>query len=213
MENMIISKEDAIKLGQRWFFTGEPCVYGHISRRVADKTNKCFMCRAAYQREWISKNKEKKAKIDAEYRVKNREKCNNRIRSWAEKNRKRSNLIKNNWKKRNKDYFQNYYIEKNKDPLFRVSRNISKALCRWLRGAKKTKHWEDILGFTKEQLIEHLTPKMTKEMTWENYGSYWHIDHIKPKSWCRDIQEIWALSNLQPLEASKNCSKQDRFIG
>jgi 5-methylcytosine-specific restriction endonuclease McrA len=53
-------------------------------------------------------------------------------------------------------------------------------------------------------------------MTWENYGIYWHIDHIKPLSWFNletEFKDAWALSNLQPLEATKNLSKGNRYIG
>ena len=45
-------------------------------------------------------------------------------------------------------------------------------------------------------------------MTWENYGSYWEIDHIVPISWFKTNEQVinyaWKLSNLQPLEKHIN---------
>lgn len=53
-------------------------------------------------------------------------------------------------------------------------------------------------------------------MTWDNYGKYWHLDHIKPLSWFdleTEFKDAWHLSNLQPLEATENLSKNNRYIG
>ena len=55
-------------------------------------------------------------------------------------------------------------------------------------------------------------------MNWENYGSYWHIDHIKPKSLFifesledEEFKQCWSLNNLRPLEAKENIRKGNRF--
>jgi hypothetical protein len=55
-------------------------------------------------------------------------------------------------------------------------------------------------------------------MTMENYGSYWHIDHIKPRSLFtytsiedEQFKKCWALSNLQPLEALENIRKGNKY--
>jgi hypothetical protein len=57
-------------------------------------------------------------------------------------------------------------------------------------------------------------------MTWENYGSFWHVDHITPKSWFKyesikdaKFKECWALSNLQPKLRMDNIRKGNRFSG
>ena len=59
----------------------------------------------------------------------------------------------------------------------------------------------------------HLAKQFAEGMTWDNYGK-WHVDHIIPKSFFKfgdtkdgGFQQCWALSNLQPLWASENCSK------
>ena len=54
-------------------------------------------------------------------------------------------------------------------------------------------------------------------MSWENYGKIWHIDHIIPISYKNPsldevIQRLHYL-NTQPLWASENISKGNRYIG
>jgi hypothetical protein len=52
------------------------------------------------------------------------------------------------------------------------------------------------------------------EMSWDNYGSYWHIDHEIPVKAFNfktpadiDFKRCWALKNLRPLSAFHNKSK------
>ena len=52
-------------------------------------------------------------------------------------------------------------------------------------------------------------------MTWENYGTYWHIDHIIPCG-AFDLtkktaqKKCFHYSNLQPLEAVENFKKNSK---
>jgi len=71
----------------------------------------------------------------------------------------------------------------------------------------------NLLGFTVDDLIEHLESRFCKGMSWDNYGK-WHIDHIRPDSSFnytsaedKEFQECWSLSNLQPLWAKDNLIK------
>jgi len=104
------------------------------------------------------------------------------------------------------------------DVSYRINQNMSTSIRKSLKGKKKNKHWEDIVGYTKEQLITDIESKFTPEMSWENYGTYWHIDHQKPKSLfnittydCQELRDCWALSNLHPLEAKENIRKSNKY--
>ena len=53
-------------------------------------------------------------------------------------------------------------------------------------------------------------------MNWNNYGSYFQIDHVKPRSFFdienendRRIMNHW--SNLSPLEKHENFSKHNKY--
>jgi hypothetical protein len=82
------------------------------------------------------------------------------------------------------------------------------------RGAKKSQRWEFMVGYTVKQLQTHLEKQFTPEMTWENHGTYWHIDHKIPiaafnftSSADIDFQKCWSLNNLRPLEKIHNIKK------
>jgi hypothetical protein len=115
---------------------------------------------------------------------------------------------------KNKD-IKRYSILKNK-----ISKYISVTIRRYLKGNKQGKHWEDIVGYTLEQLINHLESLFQEGMTWDNYGYRgWHIDHIIPISlWKfssyedREFKQCWALCNLQPLWGIDNMKKSDKWV-
>lgn len=74
-----------------------------------------------------------------------------------------------------------------------------------------------LCGCTLEELIEHLERQFTVEMNWDNYGTYWHVDHIIPcVSWdlFSDSEQkmCFHYTNLQPLEASENIIKKDKYV-
>jgi 5-methylcytosine-specific restriction endonuclease McrA len=55
-------------------------------------------------------------------------------------------------------------------------------------------------------------------MTWENYGSEWHLDHKIPlsvhnftKPEHSDFKKAWSLKNLQPLWAEDNLKKNAKL--
>lgn len=71
---------------------------------------------------------------------------------------------------------------------------------------------------TKEE-IRHLEAQFNIFMSWENYGSEWHIDHKKPKSLFHfktkednEFKRCWSLDNLQPLEAKFNLQKGNKLF-
>lgn len=67
------------------------------------------------------------------------------------------------------------------------------------------------LSYDRESLRQHLESQFTPEMNWDNYGSYWEIDHIIPKNQfnyesieSKEFKICWSLLNLRPLESYKN---------
>lgn len=93
----------------------------------------------------------------------------------------------------------------------KLNRNMSKALYKALKESKAERHWEDLVPYNLCQLRQHLESQFTSEMNWDNYGTYWEIDHIIPQNLFkikteqdRDFQICWSLANLRPLEKSLN---------
>jgi hypothetical protein len=75
------------------------------------------------------------------------------------------------------------------------------------------------LGYSLNDLKQHLESKFEPGMSWNNYGE-WHVDHIVPDSWFKyktpsdeDFKKSWSLDNLQPKWAKDNFKKGNRFEG
>jgi len=69
------------------------------------------------------------------------------------------------------------------------------------------KSYAEILGCSKEYLAKHLEGKFDENMNWDNYGSYWEIDHEIELFRCHDVQDFELINhftNLRPLEKNKN---------
>ena len=53
-------------------------------------------------------------------------------------------------------------------------------------------------------------------MTFDNYGSYWHMDHVIPCSLFdltkdEDLHNCFKWTNIQPLESKINLSKNNKI--
>lgn len=109
--------------------------------------------------------------------------------------------------------------EKNKhNPAFKLNRYMSSRIHASLNGNKNNR-WVILVGYSVKQLIVHIEKQFDKNMSWDNYGAYWHIDHITPKSAFNftsaeqlAFRKCWALSNLRPLEKTENLKKSKKLI-
>ena len=131
-------------------------------------------------------------------------------------------------KKRVKEYVQNnktkvaeakaaYVKRRIKESIFyKLSRYLRSRLCSAIRGNTKSASAVRDLGCSIEALKLHLETKFTSEMNWDNHGSYWHIDHIRPL--CsfdltdkEQLMQACHYTNLQPLEAKENLRKGGKY--
>ena len=116
----------------------------------------------------------------------------------------------------NKKYLVRTKNRMQKDPLFKLSRNIPKLIRLSIKRegySKKTKTYQ-ILGCTFNQFKSYIESKFEHWMTWDNYGKYdgsigygWEFDHIIPVSSAKTEEELLKLnhySNLQPLDGYVN---------
>lgn len=171
---------------------------------------------------WCKKNPEKVKEYRRKYNHKDVEGMRlykrEYARKWAKENRER--LLKNAKKHyyKNRQRILKKLKENRKDPYFRINDSISSLVYISLKKNKGGKTWQKILGFSMIDLVAHLEKNFTPEMNWQNYGSYWHIDHKIPISWFKftsvkddEFKKCWALENLQPLEASLNIKKGNRY--
>lgn len=75
---------------------------------------------------------------------------------------------------------------------------------------------EKLIGCSRIEFIGLMKSKFRDGMTIENYGKFWHLDHIKPcckfdLSIRQQQLECFHFSNYQPLLASENCRKNRKY--
>lgn len=154
-------------------------------------------------RAWRAANPEKSKAIDKAWKDANPDK----VKAWTKR-----------WRDANPDNVKGFsrrrYEKAVSTPRGRLEHNIRSAVPRGLRkGTKASRHTFDLLGYTVDDLREHLATLLLPGMSWANYGE-WHIDHIRPLASFSyetpddpEFKEAWALSNLQPLWGLDNLSK------
>jgi hypothetical protein len=163
----------------------------------------------AYRKEYYKQNSQLYKDRKKQWRKDNPEKEAETRQKYNQENRDKLNEYHRQWKKLQRDENINYKLKEN------TSRRIRYELNTLLKG-KKVKRTTEYIGCSIDELKNHIEKQFNKEMNWENYGSYWHIDHIIPCSaWNLSIEEnnkyCWNFRNLQPLESSENQSKKDKY--
>lgn len=157
-----------------------------------------------YNKLYAENNKEKIKQIKNKYKKTEKGKAtrNKNYKTFASNNREKINVRAKKWR--------------NNNPLVKV---ILSLRCRLRKFIKRTNNESNasmmqILGCDKEFFLKYLENKFTKGMSWDNYGTFWHIDHIIPISSGKTVDELEKLShytNLQPLEAIVNIKKGNKI--
>jgi len=132
---------------------------------------------------------------------------------WYKKNSEKRSDYNKKWCKNNPDKIKTINARRRSTPFGKINHSISSGMWASLKGNKKGYHWETIVNYTLDELIDHLERQFMPGMTWNNYGK-WHIDHIIPVAVFNftspdhdDFKRCWALSNLCPLWAIDNSIK------
>jgi hypothetical protein len=86
-----------------------------------------------------------------------------------------------------------------------------------LTNSKKSEKTLNLLGCTLDFFKAWMEHQFTPEMTFENHGTVWHIDHVTPCSSFdmtdEEQQKIcFCWKNMQPLTGPDNLSKNGKVI-
>jgi len=150
------------------------------------------------------------------YRKDNLEKVYSRQHEYHQENKEHRSKKNSEWRKNNRVILNNKATYKyNNDLDFRL-----RAICRgFVRrmymsiGTRKQMYTKDALGYSPIELKEHIERLFKPGMSWDNYGK-WHVDHVKPISLAKNIEEgieLSQLKNLQPLWAEENLIKHNKY--
>lgn len=113
-----------------------------------------------------------------------------------------------------------YLRQRSKTDLkYNLNRRMTSAIGRALKGNKSGRKWENLIGYTLNELIKRLQQTMPKGYDWQDYlQGKLHIDHIIPKSIFNytkpehpDFKRCWELNNLQLLPAKENVTKDNKI--
>jgi len=141
------------------------------------------------------------------------ENCVKRAKGEKYKEYRKEYKLANKEKLKNKQKI--YMGEYLKKPENRLIFNIRRRLSDFIRSKNSADRAG--VGCTKEFLISHIERQFNNGMTWDNYGTVWHIDHIIPISkFKRTKEELLKanhFTNLQPMMALDNMSKGNKIIG
>jgi hypothetical protein len=142
-----------------------------------------------------------------QYYSTHKEEHNARSTKWISKNKEKHSKMVNDHYHNNKDYYREWNQNKmDTDPLFRLRHAINALINHHLKEGKSQSSIE-YLGCTIQEYKTYLEPMFTPEMNWDNYGSYWEIDHIYPLA----KGGSFYYTNTQPLTVNDNRTKSDNI--
>jgi hypothetical protein len=188
----------------------------------------CKLCKSEYHKLYMTRNKTKTKEKQKEYRNKNKEKIYETQKKYEESNKDKVKERKYKYVINNKDKIKlsnslrrdkiNLYFRKRRlsDPLFRLSSNLRKRICKVFNGcSQRSEKTIEILGCSFEEIKIHIEKQFKEGMNWDNHGLYgWHIDHKIPLSSAKTEKELIQLchyTNLQPLWAEENLKKNNKM--
>ena len=181
----------------------------HKNKTTKDgRSTICASCCKAYQRNACKIKARKRAK---EHYNKNKEKISERKKAYREANKEKERERKRN------------YVRKRRqtDSVYNIRSVVSNSVYKAIKNQGNTKGGATFsaLPYSPHDLVEHLERQFDDKMNWDNYGSYWDVDHIYPQSLLPydsldhpNFQKCWALDNLQPLEKMENIKKSNKVL-
>ena len=174
-----------------------------------------------YTKDYYRNHKEERNEKRKQYYQNNKEKENKQSEQWI-----KNNIIK--YHENHKKYRQTHKKEKNEycknkrkvDLRFNLNEKIKSAMNISLKGNKKGRHWEDLVGYTLNDLIQHLQKTIPEGYAWQDFleGGL-HMDHIIPIDAFNfsepehiDFKRCWSLKNLRLLPAEENLKKSNKLM-
>ena len=171
--------------------------------------SKCKKCCQILSREWRKNNPEHERAS---------------MRKWYLANKEKAIQDSKNWKRNNRES----YLKSSRKTSKKIGSTQHGRLCNRMRGgireslsgSKNGRHWQELVGYTVEDIRKHIESLFTKDMSWERFmAGEIHIDHIIPVSFFKfnkpedvEFRMCWRLENLQPLWKCDNLVKHNKIL-
>ena len=152
------------------------------------RTNVCIECEKLAMYKWREQNPEKFKEHLQRYRS------------------------KPEFKEKYNEYRRNKY---NSDIVERIVKRCRQRIRNMIRNKTDGLHYE-LLGCSYDWLIKWLEYNFGDQYTWDNYGTEWHLDHIRPCASFhmadeKEQKKCFHWTNLAPLSISENTGKKDKI--
>lgn len=107
-------------------------------------------------------------------------------------------------------------IKRQNNTLLRLKQNLHHRVYLALKNNNCSYNSKELIGCDIEEYWKYLKPLMKEGMTKENYGSIWHIDHIKPVSLfnlkiLQEQRKAFNYKNTQPMFGVENIRKSNNY--
>lgn len=101
------------------------------------------------------------------------------------------------------------------EPAWKIAQSLRSRLASIMNGGH-VGSMEETTGCSLPQLRAHIASLFTKHMNWDNFGSYWQVDHVIPVSKhdhsdLNQLLQCWHWTNLAPLEKRANLAKSNHI--
>lgn len=169
--------------------------------------------------------KEKETKQRAAYRAKPETKALKK--AYGEDYRSRPGFAEHSkeyqaeWYKNNRETKLKQSAENDKhrrqiDPQFRLRKALRSRIADAVKNGTKSDHSLNLIGCNIDYLKTWIEYQFDDNMSWDNCGTYWHIDHVKPcasfdLTIAEEQRKCFSWTNVQPLEKMENLSKRDKI--
>lgn len=139
-----------------------------------------------------------------------------KAKTWSDNNKEQHAKLQSDWAKNNREHINAKYNARIKiDFAFKLKKSCHRQLLENLKYKKSTTM--KYFSCNIELFTEWLKYCFDDDMTMENHGSYWHLDHVIPIATFdlekeQDLKLCFHYLNYMPLPAKENISKQDKII-
>ena len=166
------------------------------------------------QKLYYENNKEFLVEKNKEYRAQNKDIINEQRKEYRNREEVRKHI-----KLKQKEYLpirKEKIKERRKTDLnFKLSEILRSKIHKMLKNRDKS--YSKYVGCDLNWLKAWLEFRFDENMNWENFGSYWQIDHILPIHGFdlkNDIEQkiCFHWTNLQPLSSNENRQKSDKLL-
>ena len=148
------------------------------------------------------------------YRTENKELVRENQQDWYAKTGKD---WKKTYEKENKEYIKERDRARYKtDEQYRMKKILRSRFKKTMKKQKKYKSILGYLGMQLEDFLKWIEFQFDDDMSWNNQGIYWEIDHVIPCSYYNlldkeDVKKCFHWTNMRPLSKVDNNTKSNKI--